>query len=449
MTSPRWVCGATLWVAAFFGTGVCLAGQAGAVGAGHPATVSTVVRRPIPGPVWLVGATGGSLKSVVASQVEGIVKEFLVHEGQIVERGARLAVLNTRTLENQLAAARARQARHESEVAELRRGRRPEEINQAEARQREAEARVALAKSELERQRKLVAKKAASQQSLEQAQARYWIAEALLAVAKNALALARQGERQEKRDQSGADLAAAQADVKRLEDLIAMGTVRAPFAGHVTKEHTQVGQWIDQGGAVAELIQLDPIHVSVPVPERYISKVATGQMVQVRVGALDQSTRTGKVVRIIGEADADARTFPVRIEVANPGRRVKAGMFARVQFLVGPRRPALLVPAPAVRDRAGKPVVYTVGARRRVAAIPVHLGDRYAGLVEVTGASAHGAIAPGMRVIVGAHQGLRPGQKVRIARTVPVERYLTGAEPGAPTSQAAKRAPAPGKGNAP
>ena len=415
-----------------------VAGVLWAQPAGHtaPVVVSRVVRRTVREPVWLIGTSEAPMQSTVASEVEGRVESFPVHEGQMVQRGDTLAALSTTTRKNLLAAARARLTQCESECEELRRGHRPEEVEQAKARLTESEAQLTLAKKSLDRARKLAARRAASEQSLDDAQALHNVAVERVHVMRSAYALARQGERQEKRDQAEARRLAAAANVKHLEDLILMATIRAPFAGQVVAERTQIGEWVSKGGAVAEIIQLDPVHVNVPVMERYVSNIRTGDAVQVRFSALGKTTHAGTVVRILARGDSDAHTFPVKVALPNPDWRIKSGMFARVRFDIGGARSAVLVPKDAVVRSRGMTLLFTLSPTNEVTPLPVQLGERFASMVEV-GPPAK----PGMKVIVRGNERLRPKQKVTVTGELSPDRYLDASATSQPTPTTQRQAP--------
>ena len=402
-----------------------------------PVVVSRTVRRIVREPVWLVGTSEAPLRSTVASEVEGLVETFPVHEGLMVRRGDRLAVLNTTTLKNLLSAARARLTLCESECQELRRGLRPEEIARAKARLLEAEAELALTLKNVSRAKELLARNAASKQALDDAEARYKVAQQRVHAERAAHELARQGERQEKRDQAEARRADAAAEAKRLEDQVRMATITAPFAGQIVKENTQIGQWVSKGGAVVEMIQLNPVLVMVPVPERYISSVRLHDGVQVRFSALGSRIRLGKVVRILSQGDFDAHTFPVKVELDNPHWHIKSGMFARVRFGVGQARPALLAPKDAVVRARGMTLLVTVGPDGQVEHVPVQLGERFASMVEVSAPA-----VPGMKVIVRGNERVRPQQKVLATDEIPPDRYLAGTETQ-PTTTTQPQAPTP------
>ena len=153
--------------------------------------------------------------------------------------------------------------------------------------------------------------------------------------------------------------------INELEDSIEQHTIRAPFNGYVTKEQTEVGQWISKGGPIAEIVELDSVDIILPVVETYISglraKSPEGpgtQTWEVNVEAIPGEVLTGEVIAIVPQADYQARTFPVKIRVENHldpqtnAVMLKPGMFARVTLPVRTVNRAVMVPKDAlVLDR--------------------------------------------------------------------------------------------------
>jgi len=149
--------------------------------------------------------------------------------------------------------------------------------------------------------------------------------------------------------------------INELEDAIEQHTILAPFDGYVTKELTEVGQWISKGGPVAEIVELNSVDIVLPVVETYISglrarsREGSGtQTPDVAVEALPGEPFAGEVVAIVPQADYQARTFPVKVRVENrlsPSANsvmLKPGMFARVRLPVRTVNDALMVPKDAL-----------------------------------------------------------------------------------------------------
>jgi multidrug efflux pump subunit AcrA (membrane-fusion protein) len=134
---------------------------------------------------------------------------------------------------------------------------------------------------------------------------------------------------------------------------------------------------------------------------------------------------TGQVTAIVPQADLQARTFPVKVRVANratsAGPLLRSGMYARVTLPTGGKRLATLVPKDALVLGGPQPVVYVVesadGRQGKSSPVPVQLGVAEGDLIQVTG-----QIEPGQLVVVQGNERLlpMPGQPVAIQRTVPV-----------------------------
>lgn len=229
----------------------------------------------------------------------------------------------------------------------------------------------------------------------------------LLAEVKEGLRLAEAGPREERVAQAEARAEAQQAEVARLEDDLERHTIRAPFAGYVVKEHTEIGEWLAKGAAVAEVVALDEVDVVAPVVEDYILGVKVGMVASVTIGAVPGQTFEGTVIAVVPGADERARTFPVKVRVKNPeGPFLKAGMFATVHMPVGGTEKAVLVPKDALVLGGASPMVYVV-LDGKAAPVPVETGIAVDGLIQVKG-----GVMGGQKVVVRGNERLRPGQAV-------------------------------------
>jgi multidrug efflux pump subunit AcrA (membrane-fusion protein) len=398
---------AWLTLAALLHAGSALAQQPPA-----PVEISRVVEREIVATRPFVGSVEAARVSVVGSEVEGLVAEYLVEEGQRVERNAPLARLRTKQLETRLAAARALLDSRKQELAELENGSRPEEIAQARALAAQARAELEYRAWKLESTRQLRSNKSISEDEVRLAEYDKKRAEQKLAEAEASLALVEAGPRAERIAQARARLQVQEAEVRRLEDDLERHTIRAPFAGYVTSEHTEVGQWLGVGAPVAEVVALDEVDVTIPVLEDYVGGLRLGTQVAVTIDALPGRTFLGTLSAIVPRADPRGRTFPVRIRVSNPAASgsvlIKAGMFARVRLDVGEKRKALLVPKDAVVVGMGpQPLLFVVDPEKSVAMpLPVEIGIAVEDLIQVTG-----PLAAGMPVVVRGNERLIPDPK--------------------------------------
>ena len=400
-----------------------------AVGQGPPAdlvAVSPVVEREITAGQMFVGTVMPLMTAIVGSAVDGRVVEYPLNEGDRVERGQMLAQLLTETIQLELAAAEADLELRKQQLAELENGTRPAELAQAAARMTAAEARVQYAKARRARAENLFRQgQAMSEEERDEIIALAIEAEQAHLEAKAAYQLAVEGPRKEQIAQARAQVAVQQATVDRLKDQITKHTVISRFAGYVTAEHTEVGQWVKQGDPVAEIAALDEVEVVAQVVEQYVPHIRAGMTVSVQVPALPGPPLTGVVTAVVPQADVQARTFPVKVRVQNQvsedGPVVKSGMYARVMLPTGKKQMAMLVSKDALLLGGPQPLVYVVNLssgdakQGKAQPVPVQLGISEGSLIQVIG-----GLQPGQLVVVQGNERLRPGQDVQVQRLIPV-----------------------------
>lgn len=338
---------------------LCLGAAAGAMRAQErpPAPVRFAEARShvVRSEVVLTGTVTARTSSVVASEVAGLVVELRAREGDTIRRGRSIATLRRQNLELRLAESK----------AEL----------------KESEARLDLARRSLERARELSDSGVISQQQFDDA--------------------ASESEAWEGR------VGQSEAEIARLEDDLDRSRVPAPFDGVIVAEHVDAGEWLNIGGAVVEMVSLEDLEVVTALPERYFERLEVGTPARVTLEALPGLEVAGKVSAIIPRADAQARTFPVKVRIANPESRIGVGMLARLAFAAGAEQPAIIVPKDAVVGQPNGFVVYVIADDATVRPVPVSTGSGTGEWVAV-----EGGIQSGDRVVVRGNERLMPGQKV-------------------------------------
>ncbi|MHC4133569.1 MAG: efflux RND transporter periplasmic adaptor subunit [Planctomycetota bacterium] len=400
------------WFVIFLWAGVGAAQQPPAA----PVVVTPIVEREVGARRSFVGTVEPSRLSTVGSEVEGVVVEYVAREGDRVKQGQPLAKLRTRLLEIRLSAERSTLDLRKHALAELENGSRPEEIDQARAQLKRAQIAVEVNDWKLARAQKLQKTNVISETELYDARLAARQARDDLRAAEAAFKLVEAGPRKERIAQARAQTKVQEARIEQLEDDLERHTIRAPFDGYVVAEHTEVGQWLGRGDAVAAVAALDEVDVRVPVVEDYVRGVKLGMELTVTIDALPGQQLQGRLNAIVPQADARARTFPVKIRVKNPrgesGVLIKAGMFARIHVPVGQKQRALVVPKDALVLGGPQPVVFVVrdGAARPV---PVTTGIAVDSLIQV-----EGEVAAGDLVVVRGNERLRPNQPVRVVETI-------------------------------
>lgn len=242
----------------------------------------------------------------------------------------------------------------------------------------QAKARLSLAQQELERMEGLRKSGVASPQALDQAET-----EELL----------------------------AQATLRSLEVRLERSIVRAPIDGVISTLHKELGEYVDFGTPLCEIVQTDRLNAVIPVPERDIPRFAKGNEVTIRFDAFPGREFTGAIFRMQPTADLATRTFPVEIELPNPDGLLKPGMTARAEMVRERIEGAITVPLFAVRPMENQyfVVLEKDGVAQVRQIIPGKLsGDR---VHVVSGLQA------GERLIVSGQRDLRDGAPVVVRDT--------------------------------
>lgn len=160
----------------------------------------------------------------------------------------------------------------------------------------------------------------------------------------NAIALQERGVATEDRVSSArAAKAAADAAVTAAQEQLENTIIRVPFAGRLNDLTLDVGEFVDPGSVVAEVIDNDPLTVVIQVPQQALSRIETGQ--EATVNFITGEQRTGIVSFIGANADQQTRTFRVEVTVGNPDSVMPAGLSARIALPTGQARGHFISPA--------------------------------------------------------------------------------------------------------
>jgi Cu(I)/Ag(I) efflux system membrane fusion protein len=162
--------------------------------------------------------------------------------------------------------------------------------------------------------------------------------------------------------------------VERGGQPIALQTIRAPSGGVLTELAVRNGMTLAAGMTLARINGLGTVWLEVALPEAQAAAVAPGQSAEVHLASRPGERLLGKVAAVLPEANRDTRTLRVRIELANPGQRLKAGMSAQVS-LRGDQHEALVVPAEAVIRTGRRALVYLSEQPGRYRPVEVEIGE--------------------------------------------------------------------------
>jgi len=184
--------------------------------------------------------------------------------------------------------------------------------------------------------------------------------------------------------QAEADFAAAQANVKRLENIEGYRRIVAPFSGVITRRAVDVGSLIVAGNQeLFALTQTDPLRLTVWVPQVYADDIKAGQEVSVRVQDSQAKPVNAHIDHVAGALDPINRSRQVDITLPNKDGKLLPGSYVEISINVAGKSNPLVVPANVlVIDQAG-PHIVVVDAEHRVAFRPVKLGRDFGKELEI------------------------------------------------------------------
>ncbi|MCB5162781.1 efflux RND transporter periplasmic adaptor subunit [Marinomonas algarum] len=171
--------------------------------------------------------------------------------------------------------------------------------------------------------------------------------------------------------QAETDLATAKAHKQTLLVDRENATVTAPFSGIVNALHIQKGEVLSAGSLVGTLISLDPLKISVHVPQNKIHHISLGTQSTIRLESGDEIESF--VSFISATANETSRTIRVEMEIPNPNNAIPAGLTASVDFLLDHQRAHAVSPALLTLNDAGNTSIKTINMDNRVVVTPVEI----------------------------------------------------------------------------
>lgn len=305
-----------------------------------PVMVVTSEHRDVADRIRATGQLTAKAEATIAAQVKGQVTEIHIHEGDAVESGGVLLIIDPE--------------------------RRQLEVTNARAQLAEAQAELAVAKRNYQRTKRLSKGNVASEARLDEDRTRESLARSVVTGAEARLGLAR----------------------RALED----STVRAPFSGLIARRYVSVGEYLSIGSALFDLVALDPIEVEFTLAEIDSSKVAIGHPVKIKIAPYPDEIFTATVSMISPTIDPRTRTLRVKAELPNPDGRIRPGLFAHIDLGVSERLDAIVVPDDAIVQRADGAVIFRLNDSGRVERVLVETGVILDGWIEISSGLSSGDV---------------------------------------------------------
>lgn len=330
------------------------------------------------------GTVQAITEAPVLARTDGYLKSRLADLGDRVQSGQPLAELEAPEMDNQLRAARA--VLDQARAA----------LDQAAANLQQGKADLELARVTTRRFGDLTAKGIVAPQDNDRYRLDYQAKLANAAALEKAVAVQKSA------------IAAAEANVARMENLKSFQVVRAPFDGVITLRNVDTGALVTAGSTLLfRIAQIDRLRMYVTVPQTWVASVRTGQAASVRVTGRPGREFPGSVARTSNALDPVSRTLLVEVHLPNPGAALLPGM-AGYATLSAPRRDTpLAIPADALVIRSNGSEVAVVRPDGTVTIRKIEAGRDYGDRIEVLN-----GLDEGETVIQNPGDVLREGMKV-------------------------------------
>ena len=268
----------------------------------HPAVTGVSAEIALP------GNTQAFIETPIYARTSGYLKQWFVDIGQHVTKGELMATIETPELDEQL------------------------QVSQANL--KSAQADLALANTTSDRYQNLLKSDSVSKQETD--------------VAVSGAAAKR------------AAVEAAEANVRRLQQLQSFEKVYAPFSGVVTERNTDIGALIDSGSPTASntskelyrVAAIDKLRVYVAVPETYAPAIRDGDTVALTLDEYPGQQFTGKITRNSSAIDQASRTLNVEVDVDNSDGKLLPGAYVFAHFKIPEQVRFLSLPANTLIFRA-------------------------------------------------------------------------------------------------
>ncbi len=356
--------------------------------------VETVAPATVRDTVDAVGTVRTKTQVLIASSVQGYVREVRARQGDYVEAGGLLVAIDEREPAARLARTRAALAEAGMGLDEVKRT-----LEEAAAGLRSAEADRTYAAHAAIRYRELLDRQLISAHEYDGVEAKRLSTSAAVdqAQARIRSLSAREEQMRHRIDQ-------ARAEVRTAE--IALGDMRivAPATGVVVDRRAEPGDLAMPGQPLLVLDDPRAYRLEAEVGETAVGRVRVGQTVPVVLDSLRRTLR-GRVAEIVPAADPASRTVTVKLDLdAVP--ELRSGLFGRARFPAGERQ-ALMVPGSALVARGQLTGVYVVDAQGVARLRLVTVGERHADRVEILS-----GLGAGERTVVEGVEPVTDGARV-------------------------------------
>lgn len=217
-------------------------------------------------------------------------------------------------------------------------------------------------------------------------------------------------------DRTKSVLGSLEARAEEQQALIARKSIQAPFSGELGIREINLGEYLSPGTSIVTLQKLNPIFTDFTVPERSLSSLSIGQVIEVNVAAFPAEIFKGKISAISPKVESRTRNIKLQATLQNDDTRLRPGMFAQVAVILGGANKVVTLPRTAVEFLPYGNSVFIVTQKGDV--LTVHRRQITTGRILGTRVEIIKGIKSGERVVSAGQLKLRNGQHIQIDNSV-------------------------------
>ncbi len=222
-------------------------------------------------------------------------------------------------------------------------------------------------------------------------------------------------------EEARAGLEAARARLKSAEIELANTVIKAPFEGVLEKRPAELGQYLTPGTIIGTVVDLDPVFVTGSVSEQQVGRLAAGTPATVTLP--DGGIFKGTLSYISSSADETTRTFRIKVEVANPDRKIVEGLTARISLALPEIQGYEISASMLSLSNDGRLGVKAVDEASKVVFYPVTVISSQSDTTWISG------LPPSVRAIVTGQEYADEGQEVEAIEEKPQNTDVPAAIP--------------------
>jgi len=197
-------------------------------------------------------------------------------------------------------------------------------------------------------------------------------------------------------------------DLARLE--LDYTEIRAPIDGIISERFIKIGNTIDVNAKTFQVTSLEPLISYLHIPEREYRRIDPNQAASIQIDALQGAQFDATVARVSPVVDPETGTFKITIEVSDPSRRLKPGMFGRISIVYDSRANVLQIPRSAIIEGAESSYVYVISGDA-VEKRFIQTGYAAGGFIEITD-----GVQDDDEIVYVGHTNLKDGSKVSVIK---------------------------------